>query len=271
MYGIVLAFKDYMIVDGILGSPWVGFKHFNRLFSSASFFELITNTLTISFQRILFGFPAPIIFALLLNEIKVEKFKKIVQSISYLPHFMSWVILGGIVMELLSPTRGVINYIITIFGGEPIYFLTEVKYFRTILIVSGIWAGVGWGSIIYLAAISGIDIQQYEAAVIEGASRFQRAIYITLPSIMPVISISFILNIGGIMNAGFDQIFNLYNPMVYKVADILDTYVYRVGIQDMEYSFSTAVGLFKNVVGLIMVVITNFITSKLSNNEYGLW
>ncbi len=271
MYGITLAFKDFSIREGIIGSPWIGLKNFNKLFSGYDFYEILNNTLRISLGKIIFGFPAPIIFALMLNEIYRRGFKRVIQTISYLPHFISWVILGGIIMELLSPTRGAVNYILTLFGAEPIYFLATPKYFRPVVIVTAIWQNVGWNSVIYLAAIAGISTEQYESAYMDGANRFQTAIHITLPSIMPTIVILFILGLGNVLNAGFDQIFNLYNSSVYSVADIFDTYVYRMGLANMKYSFSTAVGLFKNVVGLVLILGTNFIVKKLGDGEYGIW
>jgi len=271
MYGVQLAFKDYRILDGIAGSPWVGLKHFIRLFTGPFFGQILSNTLIISFYRIVFGFFAPIVFALLLNEITNIWLKRITQTISYLPYFISWVILGGIMIEMLSPSRGVVNYVITLFGGEPIYFLTEPKYFVSILIISGIWQSVGWSSIIYLAAISSIDAEQYDSAYIDGANRFHMMLYITLPSIKSIIIILFILGFGGVLSSGFDQIFNLYNAAVLSVADVIDTYVYRVGLNDMQYSYSTAVGLFKNVVGFILVILCNFIVKKISEDENGIW
>lgn len=271
MYGIVIAFKNYAFLKGILGSDWVGFAHFRRLFSSPLFYNIMKNTINISAQRIIFGFPAPIILALLINEIQHLKFKKIVQTISYLPYFISWVILSGIIKELLSPARGAINGLLGLMGVEPIHFLAEAKYFVGVLIVSGIWQSIGWGTIVYLAAISGINTEQYDSSHIDGANRFQIIRYIVLPSIKSVILILFILNLGGILNSGFDQIINLYNPMVYSVGDVIDTYVYRIGLVEMEYSFSTAVGLFKNLVGFILVITSNFIVRKLSGGEQGVW
>lgn len=269
MYGVIIAFKDYRMLDGIIRSPWVGFKNFERLFSSIYFYRVLRNTVIISLLRVAFGFPAPIILALLLNEIRSVAYKKIVQSISYLPHFISWVVIGGMLREILSPTYGAANYVIGLVGIKPIYFLAKPQYFRAILIITGIWKEIGWGSIIFLASISSIDVQEYEAAHIDGAHRFQQAIYITIPGIMPVVTIIFLLNLSGILNAGFDQIFNLYNPRVYEVADIIDTYVYRVGILDTKFSFAVAAGLFKNVVGLALLLAANAITRRLS--EYALW
>lgn len=271
MYGVTLAFKQFNMRMGILKSPWVGFDYFIRLFDSKKFWEVSINTLIISSLKLVFNFPAPIILAVLINEIGNVRFKKFVQTVSYLPHFLSWVVLSGIIIELLSPSRGAVNYILTLFGGEPVYFLTQPSMFRQIIVITAMWQTVGWGTIIYLAAISGIDLNQYEAAYIDGANRFQIIRRIIMPSILPVISIVFILNLGGILNAGFDQIFNLYNPMVYKTGDIIDTYVYRVGLVDMEYSFSTAVNLFKNVIGMVLVLITNFIVKRIGDGENALW
>ena len=272
MYGITLAFKKYRIIDGIFGSPWVGLAQFQKLFNTASFWNVMKNTVEISGLRILFGFPAPIIFALLLNEVGHRKYQRVVQTISYLPHFMSWVVLSGIIMQLFS-MNGVFNFLIRLFGGEHVLFMTSTFWFRPILIITGIWQGVGWSSVIYLASIAGINPQIYEAATIDGANRFQMMRYITLASIYPVISMLFILQVGSILNAGFDQIFNLYNPLVYDVSDILDTYVYRKGFgadgSSADYSFSTAVGLFKNVIGFGLVILTNFISKKMSDT--GIW
>ncbi|MFK7694146.1 ABC transporter permease [Paenibacillus sp. HJGM_3] len=269
MYGIILAFKDYRFVDGIIGSPWVGLQHFEQFFSDIFFWRILKNTLIISSLHIVFGFPAPIILALLFNELANKRFKMAVQTISYLPHFMSWVILAGIMVEVLSPSRGALNYLITLFGGKPIYFLADTDYFVGVLVASHVWQSIGWGSVVYLAGIAGINQDQFESAKIDGATRLQQMRYITIPSLVPIMTILFILSIGGIMNAGFNQIFNLYSPAVYSVADVIDTYVYRVGLIETKYGFSTAVGLFKNVIGLILVLGTNYIVKRF--NEYGIW
>lgn len=264
IYGIQLAFKDFYIREGIWGSPWVGLKHFEYLFTvSPHFWMIMKNTIIISLYHIIFGFPAPIILALLLNEIRSGWFKKLAQSISYLPHFLSWIVIGGILLTILSPNSGVVNYILGFFGFDPIYFLGSEKYFRFTLVVSAIWKEIGWGTIIYLASLAGIDSQMYEAAVIDGANRWKQTIYITIPSMLPVISILMILRTGGILDAGFDQILTLYSPAVYGVADILDTYVYRIGLEEFQFSLTTAVGLFKNVVGLLLVLSTNFIVKRM--------
>lgn len=272
MYGIQLAFKDFVVRKGIMGSPWVGFKHFEVLLTSQIFRRALVNTLFISAYKLIFGFPSAIIFALMLNEMHSNKFKRVAQTISYMPHFLSWVILGGIIKDLLSPATGIINYIVTLFGGEATHFLIEPKYFRGLMVVSGIWKEVGWQSIIYLAAIAGISIELYEAAAIDGASRLRIIWHIILPELMSVMSIQFILQLGGILNAGFDQVFNLYNELTYSTGDIIDTYVYRIGLQGkMQYSLSTAVGLFKNCIGLILVIGTNAIVRRLGEGENGLW
>ncbi|MBO9610939.1 MAG: sugar ABC transporter permease [Paenibacillaceae bacterium] len=263
LYGIQLAFKDFAIMKGINGSPWVGFKHFELMFTSTQDFgRVFRNTVLLSLYHIVFGFPAPIVLALLLNEVRAYAFKRIVQSISYLPHFLSWVILAGLLNAMLSPTTGVVNYIIELFGFKPIYFLADPAYFRFTLVVSAIWKEVGWGTIIYLAALASIDPSLYEAAVVDGANRWKQTLHITLPLLVPVIAIMFILRIGSVMNAGFDQVLNLYNPAVYAVSDIIDTYVYRVGLSQLQYSLTTAVGLFKNVIALVLVLGTNYLVKK---------
>ncbi|RRJ64553.1 sugar ABC transporter permease [Paenibacillus oralis] len=264
LYGIQLAFKDFKMIDGVWSSPWVGVKHFEFLFfQSPDFFKILRNTIIISFYHIIFGFPAPIVLALLINEIRLPKFKKITQSLTYLPHFFSWVILSGILITLLSPSTGVVNYLIQLAGLEPIYFVGDPNYFRFTLVTSGIWKEVGWGTIIYLAALAGISPDLYEAAVMDGANRWKQTLHITLPSILPVIVLLFILRLGSVLDAGFDQVLNLYSPATYEVADILDTYVYRVGLQNFQFSLTTAVGLFKNVVAFCLVLFTNFISKKL--------
>ncbi|XOJ01712.1 ABC transporter permease [Paenibacillus polymyxa] len=263
MYGIQLAFKDFRIMDGIWGSPWVGFKHFEFLFfQSPDFLMILKNTIIISFLHILFGFPAPIILALLINEIRSGAFKRVAQSLTYLPHFFSWVILSGILITLLSPSSGVVNYLLQLVGLESFYFLGDPNHFRSTLVISAIWKEVGWGTIIYLAALAGVQPEMYEAAVMDGASRWRQTLSITLPTIMPVIVLMFILRIGNVLDAGFDQILNLYSPATYSVADILDTYVYRVGLQNFQFSLTTAVGLFKNVIAFALVLTTNYMAKR---------
>ncbi|MGH2557845.1 MAG: ABC transporter permease [Thermomicrobiales bacterium] len=271
MYGLLIAFKDYRLTEGVWASPWVGLAHFQELFGDDVAVNVLKNTLIISILKLLWGLPAPIILALLINEARAGLFKRFVQSVSYLPHFISWVILGSLVYSLLSPSTGMVNLVLKAIGIEPVYFMTEEGWFRPILVASSIWKEVGWGTIIYLAALAGISIELYEAAVIDGASRLQRMRDISLPSIMPVVGIVTVLSLGGILNAGFDQVFNLYNPRVYEVGDIIDTYVYRLGLIDFQYSFTTAVGFFKSVVGFILILIANFIARKVSDGRYGLW
>lgn len=271
MYGLTIAFKDFVLLKGISGSPWVGLENFRKLLTAPSFSEVFVNTIKISFLRLIFGFPAPILLALLLNEVGNARFKKVVQTISYLPHFLSWVVLAGIVIQILSPSSGIVNQIIVMFGGNPIYFVADPRYFVPMLIVTGIWKEVGWGTVVYLASITSISPELYEAATIDGAGRFQKMLHITLPALRPVVSIMFILNSGNLINAGFDQIYNLYNPAVYKVADIIDTYVYRRGLLDMKYSFSSAAGLFKNVISFALVLTTNGLVKVISGKENGIW
>ena len=269
MYGVIIAFKDYKLFKGVWASPWANLEHFERLFRTPTFLNVLRNTLVINLYRLIFAFPMPIVFAILLNEIRHVPYKKVVQSISYFPHFVSWVVLGGLIRSILSPAYGVVNVLLGKLGVDSIAFLITPQYFRGIVVMAGVYKGVGWGSIIYLAAITGIDPQLYEAAIIDGANRFQRAVRITIPSITPVIIILFILRVGNIMEAGFEEIFNLYNPIVYQVGDIIDTYVYRVGLIEFDYSYATAIGLFKNVVGLVLLVTTNIVTKRFS--EYGIW
>ena len=269
LYGIIIAFKDFSPGLGIWDSPWNNFEHFKRLFSDFLFLRALENTVVISLLKIIIVFPAPILFAILLNEIKNEKFKKVTQSISYLPHFMSWVILSAMVIEVFSPQRGIINYFITLVGGDPINFMSDKASFIPILILTDMWKEIGWGAIIYLASIASIDPGLYEAAEMDGAGRFRKMIHVTLPSIMPMVIILFILRLGSVLNAGFDQILNLYNPLVYEVADIIDTYVFRSGLEQMQFDYATAVGLFKNVVGIVLILTANAIIRRKS--EHGIW
>ncbi len=269
MYGVIISFKNFSPGLGIWESPWNNFDHFKRLFTDFMFIRALKNTIIISLLKILISFPAPIIFALLLNEIRNQKFLKVTQSISYLPHFMSWVILSAMIIEVFSPQRGVINYLITMFGGDPINFLSSKVFFVPVILITDIWKEIGYGAIIYIASIASIDPALYEAAEMDGAGRFKKMIHVTLPSIMPMVIIMFILRLGGILNAGFDQILNLYNPLVYEVADIIDTYVYRSGLEQFQFDYATAVGLFKNVIGIIFILGANAIIRRKS--EHGIW
>lgn len=265
IYGVTLAWKDFVAADGIIGSPWVGWKYFERLITLPGVRNVFLNTIKISALRIVFGFPAPIILALMLNEVRNAALKRTMQTISYLPHFLSWVVVAGLIRQILSPSVGLLGYIYSIMGQTPPMLLTNPSAFMVILIASGVWQAVGWGTIVYLAAIAGINPELYEAGIIDGAGRFQMIRHITIPSIKGVIVILFILRIGFMMEAGFDQIFNLYNPLVYNVGDIISTYVYRMGIQDFQYSFATAVGLFQNVVGLVALVGANWFVKRLGH------
>ncbi|MBO4367419.1 MAG: sugar ABC transporter permease [Clostridia bacterium] len=269
LYGILLAFKKYRILKGIMASPWVGMENFQRLFTSYDFKNVFANTVIIACYKFVFGFPAPIILALMINELRYPRFKRITQTISYLPHFISWVILTGIFMEVLSPSRGPVNALIRILGGKPIYFLGSPRYFRSTLVVTGIWQGIGWGSIIYLAALGGVNEELYDAARVDGCGRWKRIWHVTLPGILPTVTIMLILAVGSLVEDNFDQIFNLLNPAVYSVGDVLGTYIYRQGITNTDFSYSTAAELFRNIISLVLVVSANFISKRV--NEYGLW
>lgn len=269
MVGVMVAFKDYSPRAGILGSPWNDFEHFRFLFSTPQFPELIVNTFRISLLKFAFGFPAPIAFALILNELTNRRYKRAVQSISYLPHFLSWVVLGAIFKVLLSVERGPINAVIQTLGGDPIYFLAEPDWFLFSVVITHIWKSIGWGSIIFLASITSIDPGLYDAADVDGANRLQKAMHVTLPAMVPVITIMLILTVQNLNQAGFDQIYHLYNPLVFSVADIFETYVYRVGLVDRQYDFGIAVHLFQNLVAVMFVLIANTLARRYS--EYALW
>jgi putative aldouronate transport system permease protein len=269
MLGAVVAFKDYIMREGILRSPWIGLDNFRRLFGSSDFLQALRNTLVISLLRLAFGFFAPIILALLLNEIRISAFKRTIQTLTYIPHFLSWIILGGIFLMVFS-LDGPVNHLVTIVSNKPISFLSDDAWFITILILTGIWSSAGFGAIIYLAALSGISPTLYEAAVVDGANRWQQTRHVTLPGLAPTIVVLLILNVGGILDAGFDQIYNMYNPMVYGVADIIDTYTLR-RLMGMDIGLATAAGLFKSVVGMTLVVTVNAIARRMSNGEQGLW
>ncbi len=265
MVGIVIAFQDFIPTKGFFGSPWIGLEHFKFMFELPDTMTIIKNTLIISFLKIILGFITPFIFALLLNEARISFIKRSVQTMVYFPHFLSWVILGGIFVDIFSLRGGAVNQIIGFFGIEPIFFMGDEQWFRVILIVSDVWKEFGFGTIIYLAALAGINPELYEAAIIDGANRWKQTIYITIPGIMSVTVLIATLSIGNILNAGFDQIFNLYNPLVYDTADIIDTWVYRMGIQQAQYSLSTAVGLLKSVVGFILIVTSYKLASRYAN------
>ncbi len=264
MYGATIAFKDFWMTKGILGSPWVGFEHFERLFATDKFWQVFRNTIEINLLRLLFGFPAPIVLAILLNEVRHKLFKRSIQTIVYLPHFISWVTIAGIIFSLLS-NEGLVNKIITAFGGEIVNFRTSKAMFRPLLVLSGIWKEAGWGTIIFLAALAGVNPDLYEAATVDGANRFKQIVHITLPSLLPVISILLILNFGSMMNGGFDQVFKLYSPPVYESGDILDTMIYRIAFNDAQYGVATAVGLFKSVVSFLLISVSYWLAYRLAN------
>lgn len=256
--GNFIAFKEYKIFLGPFESPWNGVENFMRLFRANNFVRIFTNTLIIGFYKLLFGFPAPILLALMLNEIRNQAFKRSIQTVVYLPHFISWVDIASLTSTLLSPNDGFINMMLGKFGQGPIFFMGNPSYFRGVLVVTDIWKEIGWSAIIYLAALSGISLDMYEAAIIDGATKPQKLLYITLPSLLPTIIIMLLLRVGNIVNVGFEQVFTLYSPPVYDVADIIDTYVYRVGIIDVQYGFATAAGLFKSIIACLLVVGCNW-------------
>lgn len=269
MYGLVIAFQDYYPLKGIGGSSFVGLKHFKALFHNPFFLSVLKNTLIISVYKLLVCFPAPILLCLALNEIKHVRFKKVAQSISYLPHFVSWVVVSGIVIEFLSPTRGPVNILLQNLGIEPVFFMADAKYFRGVLVLSDMWKSIGWGSIVYLAAVTAVDPSLYEAASMDGAGRISRIIHITLPALAPIITVMLIMQSGKILNDSFEQVYNFLTPSTYGVGDVISTFVYRMGVQNMQYSFTTAVDLFKNVISFLLVILTNYVARK--TNDYALW
>lgn len=269
MYGVVIAFQDFNIFEGITGSEWVGLEQFSRLLHSEEFAHVFVNTLLISMYKIVLLFPIPIIVALLLNEVRVEVFKRTIQTVIYLPHFLSWVIISGLFITILSPSGGLVNQMLSWFGIEPISFFMDNRFFRSIIVFTAGWKEIGWNAIVFIAAIAGIEQEQYEAASIDGAGRIKKMLHISLPGILPTIVLMFILRLGHVLEAGTEQILTMYNPVVYETGDVIGTFVYRIGLGQMNYSFSTAVGLFNSVVGFILVVSGNFISKKLLNR--GIW
>ncbi|MDD6034104.1 MAG: ABC transporter permease subunit [Oscillospiraceae bacterium] len=270
MYGAVIAFKDFSPAMGIWGSPWAGTKYFQQFFNSAFFIRTLRNTLMISLYSILWSFPAPILLALLMNEIRSTLFKRTVQTVTYMPHFISTVVICGMLIDFCS-MNGLFNSFTQLLGMEAFNFLMKPELFRTIYIASGIWQEVGWGSIIYLAALTSIDASLYEAARIDGAGRFRQMTSITLPGIAPTIVIMLILRMGQVMNVGFEKIMLLYNPATYEVADVISTFVYRKGIVEANYSYSAAVGLFNSVINFVLVVTTNWVSRHVGDGENSLW
>ncbi|MDL2233794.1 ABC transporter permease subunit [Ruminococcaceae bacterium OttesenSCG-928-L11] len=258
MYGAIISFKAYNPMLGIIDSSWVGLQHFQKLFSSSIFWRVLRNTVILSILNLAVGMPAPIILALLMNEVRSKGFRRVAQTITYLPHFMSWIVLSSMVISLLSPYTGILARLAALFGmTNDSFILVMPEYFRGVLVGSSLWKEVGWGSIIYLAAIAGVDAELYDAAIIDGCTRFQRVWHITLPGIMPTIVVMLILRLGGMLNSNFEQIQTLYSPTVYSMGDVISTYVYREGIQKLNYSYTTAIGLFQSVIGFTLVVLSN--------------
>ena len=269
LYGILIAFKDYSISRGILGSPWAGLRYFRQFFSSPYFGRLLRNTVLISVYSLLWGFPIPILFALLLNEFKDGKFKRVIQTVSYLPHFISLVVICGILIDIFSPQGGVVNSLLYSLTGKRINFFGEPEWFRTMYVGSGVWQEFGWNSIIYLAAITGINPDLYEAARIDGAGRLRQIWHVTLPGIKPTILTLLILNLGNIMSEGYEKIILLYSPTTYETADVISTYVYRTGLLSQQYSYAGAVGLFNSAINIAILVLCNFAGKKLFG--VGIW
>jgi putative aldouronate transport system permease protein len=269
IFGIVISFKDYNLFKGILDSPWVGFKYYRMFFHSPDFFELIRNTFLLGLYKLIFGFPAPIILALILNEVRQSFFKKFVQTVSYLPHFISNVVVASMVLMFLSPSSGVVNQLIGALGMDPINFMSRPEFFRAIYVISEIWQHAGWETIIYLAALTAIDPLLYEAAEIDGASRWKQLFHVTLPGITPAIVILFILNIGNVLDIGFEKVFLLYNPAIYQTSDILSTFVYRTGLGQGNFSYAAAIDLFTGIISLLFIYSANYISRKVG--ETSLW
>lgn len=265
LFGSLMAFQNYVPAKGILGSKWVGLENFKFIFSLPDSRQVFVNTLAIAFAKLIFNIIVPVLFAILLNEITVSICKKFFQTVVYLPHFLSWVVLATVVTNMFS-FSGPFNAVISAFGGEPIQFLADNHWFRKVIVATDVWKEFGYNSVVYLAALTGIDLGLYEAASIDGANRFKQTLHITLPSLLPTIILMTALNLGNILNAGFDQVFNLYNPIVYETGDIIDTYVYRIGMVERQYSIGTAVGLFKSIISFLLIMGANKGAKKLTGS-----
>lgn len=265
MFGLVMAFQDFRPARGFFRSEWVGLKYFEKFFQYPDIEKIVFNTVYIAVFKLILGLVVPVLFALFLNMVKNKFLSGFIQTITCLPYFLSWVILGGIFVNILSPSNGVVNQIIQMFGGEPLYFLGDNNLFPWTMIITDVWKNFGYGSIIYLAAMSNIDPELYDAAKVDGAGKIKQIFHVTLPGILPMVFVMGVLSLGGILNAGFDQIFNLYNPQVYESGDILDTFIYRLGIDNAQYSFSAAVGLMKSLIGLVMILIGYKLADKYGN------
>lgn len=264
--GNVIAFQDYNIFQGILNSPWIGFKHFTTMFTYAEFYNILGNTFMLSLLSIVFGFPAPLILALLLNEVRKIIFKRSMQTLLYLPHFLSWVVIGGIFINLLD-FNGIFNQILGVFGIEPKYFLTDPSLFKSIIVSIGIWKEVGWGTIIYLAALAGVNPNLYEAAVVDGAGRWKQAWHVTLPSILPAIVILFLLRLGNVAESNVEQVLVFLNPLVRDAGEVVDTYIYRLGIQRTLYSYTTAIGIFQSIIGVLLIFGFNNLSKRITGES----
>ncbi|UVI28288.1 ABC transporter permease [Paenibacillus spongiae] len=269
MYGVTIAFKNFMASKGIMGSPWVGFEHFERFFSSYKFSTVMWNTLIINLYELIIAFPIPIIMALLLNQVANARFKKLVQTVTYAPHFISVVVIVGMLYLFLSPRNGLLNQLIVWFGGEPVFFMASAEWFKTIFVFSGVWQNAGWSMIIYLAALTAVSPDLHEAAVVDGASKFQRILHIDLPSLLPTIMILLILNIGSFMAVGFEKIYLMQNPLNIGSSEVIQTYVYQTGLLSAQYSYSAAVGLFNSVINFILLVGFNQLAKSLK--QASLW
>lgn len=269
LYGIQIAFKNFSVTKGIWDSTWVGLKHFNKFLNSYQFWDIMKNTIGISIYQLAIGFPFPILLALMMNETRSKLYKKTIQTVTYAPHFLSTVVLVGMVTAFLSPRTGIVNTIIKALGGNPIFFMTEPGWFKSIYVFSGVWQNTGWSSIVYMAALTGIDTQLYEAAIVDGASRLQRMIYVTIPSLLPTATILLILNTGRIMSVGFEKVFLMQNSLNMEASEVISTFVYRKGLIGADFSYSAAVGLFNSIINFILIFTINQISKKLS--ETSLW
>lgn len=265
--GLIMAFQHYRIADGILGSQWAGLENFRTIFHSSEFYKILRNTLFLNLLNLVMYFPAPILLALLLNEVRVGWFKRLSQSLMYLPHFFSWVVLGGMIIDILSPGRGVVNNILDKLIGEKIFFMASKFWWPLVFVLSSMWKEVGWGSIIYLAAISGIGPELYEAATVDGAGRFRQMWHITLPGIRNTIVIMLILRMGGVLDVGMEQILMLENAAVKDISDVISTYTYRVGIQNMQYSTTTAIGIFQSLINMTLLICANWLSKKFTESS----
>lgn len=269
MYGAQIAFKDYNTGLGMLASPWVGFKHFARFITREQFHNVVINTVRISLTGLILGFPFPILLALLLNELRSARYKKVIQTVTYAPHFISTVVVAAMITLFLSPEAGFVNRLIALFGGTPVYFMIKPEYFTMIYVISDIWQGMGWGSIIYIAALASVDPALHESAVIDGASRYQRILHINIPCILPTIVVMLILRTGSIMHVGFEKVFLLSNDSLLEKSEVISTYTYRVGIRGGQMSLSSAIGLFNSVVNFVILVLVNWVSRRLG--ETSLW